>query len=143
MPRPRGGRSADGDDSGSGIRDGYESPTLQVDADQATEGDAIGVVTRSMARRMKEQEVPPVATSASKALPIPVPRMPSTADSVGTAATIATPLSRGVSATSLDDEPPAPPPPPADDADNYGSPENHYRHVRRSPKFNYDRFIPA
>ncbi|KAJ2784801.1 substrate-specific activator of APC-dependent proteolysis [Coemansia javaensis] len=116
--------------------DGAESPTLELAADVAT-CDVVGIVTRSKARRMKEQP----QTTAKAARSVAIPRMPSNATSEGSAATA--PASQRGSAEADTPVPPPPPPPPPVHAVHYESPENQPRHVRRSPQFNYDRFIPA
>ncbi|KAJ1830727.1 substrate-specific activator of APC-dependent proteolysis [Coemansia sp. RSA 2711] len=92
--------------------DGSESPTL----------DAVGVVTRSMARRMQAQD--PGRTK-------PALVSQSSAESTATAAT----LEPGASGEESSQAQAA--------GHTYDTPENHARHVRRSPQFNYDRFIPA
>ncbi|KAJ1727966.1 substrate-specific activator of APC-dependent proteolysis, partial [Coemansia biformis] len=91
---------------------------------------------------MKAQEPLPLPTTVRT---IPIPRMPSTANSEETVAAASPSLSRAASsAASISDGLQLPLPlHAAGDYDHYESPENHQRHVRRSPQFNYDRFIPA
>ncbi|KAJ2688054.1 substrate-specific activator of APC-dependent proteolysis [Coemansia spiralis] len=95
-----------------------ESPSLLTKEEPATRsGASAGVVTRSMARRM---EAPGAPIPLPKVIPLPtlIPQPPATAKGSPPLATATSPQS-----------PPPPDSPP--------------RHIRRSPQFNYDRFIPA
>ncbi|KAJ2660323.1 substrate-specific activator of APC-dependent proteolysis [Coemansia sp. RSA 1200] len=138
---------------------GDESPTLTHLPEQpALPGSAAGVVTRSMARKLKEQDLPepPLASGRER------PRMLKHTISSLSASTAASDETAPLSAAASGSQEAASTPPlrkqpstaPSEDAssfprlddDNGGAfdtPENHFRHVRRSPQFNYDRFIPA
>ncbi|KAJ2007255.1 substrate-specific activator of APC-dependent proteolysis [Coemansia thaxteri] len=118
--------------SSSSGRCGSESPTLcapeqhkQSKQQQSKQQQqvAAGVVTRSMARR--KEEVPaqrPKITPSPKAISLPKP----------------IPLPRTTQQAALKGTPPATTPPALS-----ASPDPPQRLVRRSPQFNYDRFIPA
>ncbi|KAJ2456214.1 substrate-specific activator of APC-dependent proteolysis [Coemansia sp. RSA 2336] len=116
--------------SSDGYEEGHESPTLDVTDVAADKG--VGVVTRSMARRMQTQSKPAAAGSVTK------PALVSQSSSESTAATASAPLSRSQSAEDAHTLFSSP----VRTDEHQDTPENHLR-VRRSPQFNYDRFIPA
>ncbi|KAJ2097347.1 substrate-specific activator of APC-dependent proteolysis [Coemansia sp. S100] len=93
-----------------------ESPAL---AKQLQSGEPAGVVTRSMARRMETHV--PLPKSIPLPTRIPLPPKASTPPPKASSPPVPT---RSISPDNL-------------------SPESAARHVRRSPQFNYDRFIPA
>ncbi|KAJ1953493.1 hypothetical protein GGI12_006001, partial [Dipsacomyces acuminosporus] len=98
----------------------------------ASSSDPIGVVTRSMARKMVEQEREKNTGEETLQPQQPSPELTVVPVSADTAvAPITVPDSTPSPITGAHGE------------SNPASPENHYRHVRRSPQFNYDRFIPA
>ncbi|KAJ2811001.1 substrate-specific activator of APC-dependent proteolysis [Coemansia furcata] len=105
-----------------------ESPTLLTlepqSAAQSSEL-AAGVVTRSMARRLETHDgAPPIPLVKAIPLPTRIP-LPPSATKASSPPPVVTPTR---SASPLDSVSP---------------PESTARHVRRSPQFNYDRFIPA
>ncbi|KAJ2844763.1 substrate-specific activator of APC-dependent proteolysis, partial [Coemansia brasiliensis] len=85
-----------------------------------------------MARRMQTQAKPAAASSATK------PTLVSQSSSESTAATASAPLSRSQSAEDANTLLSSP----IRATEHQDTPENHLR-VRRSPQFNYDRFIPT
>ncbi|KAJ2615732.1 substrate-specific activator of APC-dependent proteolysis [Coemansia sp. RSA 1365] len=95
-----------------------ESPTLRV-----ADTNSVGVVTRSMARRMKAQARRRTSTGSG-----------SGSASEATVATDAGRQTRRISGMDVaSDSGPA----------VHSAAEGEYRRVRRSPQFHYDRFIPA
>ncbi|KAJ2162016.1 substrate-specific activator of APC-dependent proteolysis [Coemansia sp. RSA 552] len=129
------GNSDSGDDDNDD--DGEESPTLHIPSAEVA-ASAVGVVTRSMARRLQAQEHPHRSGGSSKP---PLISQSSTASEV-TVGTASAPLSRTHSSVSADEEGGQLASPPRTEG-NFDTPENHYRHAPRSPQFNYDRFIPT
>ncbi|KAJ2381653.1 hypothetical protein GGI23_007537, partial [Coemansia sp. RSA 2559] len=139
------------------ISDG--SPTLTHLPEQpALPGSSAGVVTRSMARKLQEQD--PVELVASTVHTRVLKHTISSLSAATAASDETAPLSESQESGST---PPLRKQPSLarsedassfpqldDEDDDYGNrkgefdtPENHFRQVRRSPQFNYDRFIPA
>ncbi|KAJ2747108.1 substrate-specific activator of APC-dependent proteolysis [Coemansia sp. BCRC 34301] len=130
MPLPK--RSEVADSGNSSSRSRSESPTLhapeQVPKQPVTQsGDpAGGVMTRSMARRLETH------SGAKIPLPTLIPLPPSTSKGSPPSARVSPPT-QSASPPTRTMEPPRVSP----------EPESVPRHVRRSPQYNYDRFIPA
>ncbi|KAJ2346256.1 substrate-specific activator of APC-dependent proteolysis [Coemansia sp. RSA 2618] len=117
--------------------DGCESPTLEV---EPAEG---GVVTRSMARRMQTQDPrrgtkPALVTQSSSESTSTVATALSRTHSSEEAHVSTQGSSSSVQGFQGQDDQAL-----QDNQSHQDTPENHFRHVRRSPQFNYDRFIPA
>ncbi|KAJ2553331.1 substrate-specific activator of APC-dependent proteolysis [Coemansia sp. RSA 1933] len=142
------------------------SPTLTHLPEQpALPGSSAGVVTRSMAKKLQEQDPSESAAggghprmlkhtisslSASTAASDKTAPLPESQESASTP-----PLRKQPSLAYSDDASSFPQL--NDDDNDYGgdntsirdnrgefdTPENHFRQVRRSPQYNYDRFIPA